>query len=279
MKDHVIEVEIDNLRVSPFQPRRHFAKEDLEELVASIQSVGLIHPPVVREIKAADKVLYYELIAGERRWRACQMAGFQTIPILVKATTDALAAKATLIENVQRVDLDPVELALAYKRLIDVFGMTQEDVAKQVGKKRSTISNYLRLLTLSDEMKQALSEKAMTMGHAKALLSLDSPEMKDKLHNLIKDKKLTVRQAEKESASLTKKKKPVTAPKKKVDPHIAEFVQLLEDRLNTKVEITTQGKQGKVAIHFYSQEDLEQLVAQLAQSRQPKTVGSMTTYM
>jgi ParB family transcriptional regulator, chromosome partitioning protein len=269
VSDVIKEIEIDQLRVSPFQPRRVFSDEELEELSSSIQSVGLIHPPVVREVKAGEKILYYELIAGERRWRALKRAGFEKIPVIIRTSSDEMAAKATLIENIQRVDLDPMEMALAYKRLLDVFRMTQEEVAEKVGKKRSTVANYLRLLTLPDPIKEDLSAKNITMGHAKAILSLESPELKESLHQLILDKKLNVRDAEKESTRLSKKKrKPV---EKKNNDH-ASHLKLLEERLQevyqTKVEIQSNGKKGgKVSIQFYSNEDLQQLVLRLENTR------------
>lgn len=130
-EDTLLEVNIEDIRVSPFQPRRTFLEEDLKELVLSIKAVGLIHPPVVREIRNGDKVLYYELIAGERRWRALQLAGYKTVPVVLKQVlADDMAAEATLIENIQRVNLNPLEMAEAFRRLIVVFGLTQDKVAK-----------------------------------------------------------------------------------------------------------------------------------------------------
>jgi ParB family transcriptional regulator, chromosome partitioning protein len=269
VSEEIIEIEIEKLRVSPFQPRRIFSDEELEELASSIQSVGLIHPPVVREIKAGQKTLYYELIAGERRWRALKRAGFKKIPVLVKVSSDEMAAKATLIENIQRVDLDPMEMAEAYKRLLDVFRMTQEEVAEKVGKKRSTVANYLRLLTLPTAIKDDLSTKKITMGHAKAILSLDSSELKESLHQLILDKKLNVRDAEKESTRLSKKKKKAPIKKKGKDlSHLKLLEEKLQEVYQTKVEIVPSGnKGGKVIFQFYSHEDLEQLTSRLQSTR------------
>lgn len=134
-EDTLLEVNIEDIRVSPFQPRRTFLEEDLKELVLSIKTVGLIHPPVVREIRNGDKVLYYELIAGERRWRALQLAGYKTVPVVLKQVlADDMAAEATLIENIQRVNLNPLEMAEAFRRLIVVFGLTQDKVAKKLGR-------------------------------------------------------------------------------------------------------------------------------------------------
>lgn len=169
--DTIIEVDIDQIRVSPFQPRKVFTDEELNDLIVSIQSVGLIHPPVVREIRSGDRVLYYELIAGERRWRALQKAGYTSIAVVVADLPDDIAAEATLIENIQRVDLNPMEMAEAFKRLIDVFGLTQDKVAMKVGKKRSTVANYLRLLSLPEAIRSQIYLGKVTLGHAKVILS------------------------------------------------------------------------------------------------------------
>lgn len=244
--------------MSPFQPRREFSSQELDELAASIVAVGLIHPPVCRAVKSGDKVLYYELIAGERRWRACKRAGLEKIKVLVRDTNDLEAAKQTLIENVQRVDLDPLEMAQAFKKLIDTFRMTQEEVADKVGKKRSTVANYLRLLTLPDEVKRTLSSKEISMGHAKAILSLESEELQGKLHEMIQNSKLTVRQAEASSVQLAKRKKKA----KERDPHIVEIESELEEKLKRKVEIQHHEKgSGTISLHYYSLDDLEQLLS------------------
>lgn len=257
--DEICEVEWSAIKVSPFQPRREFANDELLELVASIKAVGLIHPPVVRAIKSNEKVLYYELIAGERRWRAAKLAGLTKVKVLLRDSTDQEAAKQTLIENVQRVDLDPLEMALAFKKLIDTFRMTQEEVADKVGKKRSTVANYLRLLQLPEEVKKTLSSKKISMGHAKAILSLDSEEMQSKLHDLITQNALTVRQAEATSIQLAKRKRK-KAPN--CDPHILQIEEELEDKLKRKVKIQhhPQGS-GTVTLHYYSLEDLEALIS------------------
>jgi ParB family chromosome partitioning protein len=260
VEEKICEVDWEAIRVSPFQPRRTFSEEELEELAASIRAVGLIHPPVVRTIEGGGKILYYELIAGERRWRAAQKAGLAKIKVIVRASSDEHAAKSTLIENVQRVDLDPIELAHAFKKLIDVFRMTQEEVAEKVGKKRSTVANYLRLLTLADPIKMAVSKGEITMGHAKALLSLESPELRKQLAHLIVEKELTVREAERESRKLTRGKK-ITSQQQ---PDHALFAEELEERLQqylgTKVTIDHNKNGGKILLHYYSLEDLERLL-------------------
>lgn len=260
MDETICEVEWNAIRVSPFQPRRTFSEDELEELASSIRGVGLIHPPVVRKIEGGGKVLYFELIAGERRWRAAQRAGLNKLNVIVRTSTDEQAAKATLIENVQRVDLDPIETAHAFKKLIDVFRMTQEEVADKVGKKRSTVANYLRLLTLSDPIKIAVSKGDISMGHAKALLSINSPELRTKLTDLIIEKQLNVRETEKECRTLERKKKQKPASNKR-DDSLSEFQERLQLQFGTKVEIQPAKKGGKIALHYYSADDLERLLS------------------
>ena len=242
MEEILCEVNLSDIRVSPFQPRRHFSEEELDELAKSIKAVGLIHPPVVRKIMNRDKILYYELIAGERRWRAMQKLKMEKILVLVRISTDLEAAKATLIENLQRVDLDPLDTAHSFKRLIEVFNMTQEEVAEKVGKKRSTVANYLRLLQLPNEIQSSLSSKSLTMGHAKALLSLEDEKLQNQLHNLIVNNHLTVRQAEKESHAINASHKKKKTAKKEL--HLQALEEKLKDHFGTKVTIhaTTQKK-------------------------------------
>lgn len=257
MEETITEVEWERVRVSPFQPRRTFSDEDLEELAASIRAVGLIHPPVVREVMSGNQVLYYELIAGERRWRASKLAGLSKIKVLVRNSTDEHAAKSTLIENVQRVNLDPIEMGEAFKNLMDIFRMTQEEVAEKVGKKRSTVANYLRLLSLPAQIKQSVSSGKLTMGHAKAILSLDSEQLREKLTNLILEKELTVRDAEKQSRKIQREKGKKATPL--ANDHFEEVQENLQQRLGTKVEIDYTKKGGKVIVHFYGLEDLERI--------------------
>lgn len=254
--EEICEIVCDLIRVSPFQPRRIFSDEELDELAASIKTVGLIHPPVVRKIESGGKILYYELIAGERRWRATKRAGFDKITVIVRDANDESAAKATLIENIQRVNLDPLELAAGFKKLITVFRMTQEEVADRVGKKRSTVANYLRLLGLPEAIKGAISKGEITMGHAKAILALEGEELQKKLSDLIVEKSLTVRDAESESRKLVRKKSP-----KEEDSHLEEFREQLEYRYGTKIEILPSRQGGKVVFHYSDAQDLERMFA------------------
>jgi ParB family transcriptional regulator, chromosome partitioning protein len=258
MEETICEVEWDAVRVSPFQPRRTFSEEELEELAASIRTVGLIHPPVVRPVvTSSGKVLYYELIAGERRWRAIQKAGFRTLKVIIRTSNDAQAAQSTLIENVQRVNLDPIELADAFKKLIEVFRMSQEEVAEKVGKKRSTVANYLRLLTLPEKIKHSISSGEISMGHAKAILSLGSPIEQLHLSEHILANKMNVREAERESRKLQNGQKRAST---KRDIHVEELEEKLQRSLGTQVQIDHTKKGGRITLHYCSMDDLERLL-------------------
>lgn len=260
MEDNICVVSIDQIRVSPFQPRRLFSEEEIDELANSIKEVGIIQPPVVRKIMKQGEVLYYELIAGERRLRASKRANLASIGVIVREITDEKAAKTTLIENVQRVDLNPIETALALKRLMDVFQMTQEEVAERVGKKRSTVANYLRLLALPDKIQESLMLGEISMGHAKAILSLTNDELKRKLHKLIVESQITVRDAEKQSLKIAREAKQKKGDK---DLHAQDLAERLGSHLSTKVEITSirkGSKGGKVIIHYYHLDDLDRLI-------------------
>jgi ParB-like partition proteins len=261
-EDTLLEVNIDDIRVSPFQPRRIFLEEDLKELILSIKAVGLIHPPVVREIRNGDKVLYYELIAGERRWRALQSAGYKTIPVVLKQVlADDLAAEATLIENIQRVNLNPLEMAEAFRRLIVVFGLTQDKVAKKVGKKRSTVANYLRLFSLSNEIQEKINSGELTLGHAKVILSLEDESLRQILSEKIISSKLAVREAEIEAKRLLKGKE--DSSKKEASLQKSSCLVSYQERLATTfgypVTVRPQGKRICVSFFVEGEEALESL--------------------
>ncbi|WP_213318794.1 ParB/RepB/Spo0J family partition protein [Chlamydiifrater volucris] len=267
-EDRVVEVSIESIRVSPFQPRKHFSEEELGELAQSLRSVGLIQPPVVREIKSGGKVLYYELIAGERRWRASALAGFTTIPVLVRASKDQVAAEATLIENLQRVNLNPMEMAEAFKKLIDVFGLTQDQVAKKVGKKRSTVANYLRLLTLGDCIKQYIREGSLSLGHAKVVLMLEDLPLRKELVQAIVKEGLAVREAE-----ILAKKMLKSGESARVSAFVGEDIVLrnipeeqitsatekLSSVFSSKVTVRSKGGRGVISIHFENEKQFTEL--------------------
>lgn len=249
-------IPVNLVRASPFQPRVDFDDEEIDALASSLKEVGLIHPIVVRKIEMKGELLYYELISGERRLRAAKSAGFKTIEAKVLMLSDSASAKLALIENVQRVDLNPLEIAISLKKLMDIFSMSQEEVAQKVGKKRSTVANYLRLLSLPKDIQEGITSGKITMGHAKAILSLPEEESKEKLYALIEDEKMTVREAERESQRLVLQKK--ESPK--LD-EVKSLQRAIEEHFQTKVELafSKDKKRGRIVLHFYSLDDLERL--------------------
>ena len=249
------EVPLDLIDVNPAQPRRKFAPEALEELAQSIQAVGLIHPPTV--LRKEDG--RFELIAGERRCRAAKMAGFFTIPVLVRKEYGDTSEEA-LIENVQRVDLNPMEVAHALKDLETRLGLNQEQLADRIGKKRSTVANYLRLLSLPESIATSVSSHIISMGHAKVILSLDTLRQQLLLHEIILRDQLTVRQAERVAAKM---KAPVAMPQAKPrrsDENVTALSSALQSHLGTKVSIDDRGQKGKIVIDYYSLDDLDRVL-------------------
>lgn len=262
-KEEIIEIELDRIVTSPYQPRRQFSEEELEDLAASIAAIGIIQPPIVRPCK--DSNSKFELIAGERRWRAAKLAGLTRIPVLVRLQENPQTAQAALIENIQRVDLNPIDIARALKTLIDQFGFNQEELAKRIGKKRSTVANYLRLLGLPSHLQQSVSSGHITMGHAKAILSLVSPEDQNLLHELILRDNLPVRAAEEAANKLSTKPNKATSrgriPLK--DPNLGLLARQFEEKLGTKVHLRGKGRKGQIIINYYSFDDLERVMNML----------------
>ncbi len=251
----IIEVELDKIIPNEYQPRKVFNDDKLRELSASIKEQGVIQPVIVHRAGAG-----YQLIAGERRWRASRLAGLKTIPALIKEATKRELLEMALIENIQREDLNPLEAAEAYKRLQDEFKLTQEDLAKRVGKERSTVTNFLRLLGLPKEIKQELATGALTMGHAKALLSLE--RVRDQMHAalMIVKKGLSVREAEALSSRL---KNPPREKKARLSHELKSIEEKLSKTLGTKVIITTKSKGGRIVVEYYSAEELERIVEKI----------------
>lgn len=244
---------IEEIRPNRSQPRKTFTSEKLEELAASIREKGIIQPLVVR--KKSD---HYELIAGERRWRAAQKAGLREVPVVIQDVSDATALEMALIENIQREDLNAVEEAEAYQALLDNFALSQEELAKRVGKERSTVANSLRLLRLPAEIKRDVAEDRLSMGHARALLALDSPDQMKTGRDEIVKKQMTVRQAE----LLVKALKSNRAPKaaKKPDPELADIVEQLKRHFQAKVALRQAGRGGRIEISFTSAEELTRII-------------------
>lgn len=263
LSTEALEVDISKISVNPFQPRKQFSDQELQELSESIRAVGLIHPPVVRKCPGEDR---YELIAGERRLRACQRLGWDQILVVVRASTVCQSAQAALIENVQRIDLNPLEIAESLKSLLSEFGFSQEQLAERVGKKRSTVANYLRLLSLPESIQQSLRNSAISMGHAKVLLSVNSSEKQQLLHELVLRDGLTVRELEKrvKKATPTRKRNAPQHPPR--DVYLEQLEEVVTQTLGTKVSIQSAAKEkqkGSIAIDYYSLDDLERILALL----------------
>lgn len=237
------------------QPRKNFDEDALLELSDSIKQFGVLQPLLVRKRKD-----YYEIIAGERRWRAAKIAGVKEVPVIVKEYTDQEILEIGLIENIQRENLNPIEEAIAFKRLLEEFNLKQDEVAERVSKSRTAVTNSMRLLKLSDKVQQMIIDDMISTGHARALLAIDDPELQYTLANKIFDEKLSVRETEK----LVKEIKNPKKPKEKKAMENAFIYQDLEEKMKgvfgTKVSIASKGKgKGKIEIEYYSDDELEHL--------------------
>jgi ParB family chromosome partitioning protein len=256
-RDDLREVLLSQIQINPYQPRREFKKEELQELADSIKAVGIIHPPLVRMLGDSEK---YELIAGERRFRASQIACLKSIPVLVRKTSYAQSAQAALIENIQRIDLNPLEIAKALKQLMDDFNFSQERLSQQIGKKRSTVANYLRLLTLPMTIQTSIWQGAISMGHAKAILALESEDKQKLLHDLILRDTLNVREAEQAAARINQKAKKQQLSYVTRDFYLEQLAEKIQQNLGTKVVIQGKGKKGRISIDYYNLDDLDRLL-------------------
>ncbi len=253
------EVPIESVSPNPDQPRTNFKREALEELAASIQKDGLLQPILVRPIG----VKKYQIIAGERRWQACKLVGLKTVPVRIKEADDDLALELALVENVQRADLNPIEEAYGYRRMMERRNLTQSEVAQAMSKGRSTVANALRLLELPEEAQQLLFEEKITAGHARAILSIPSKEGRQKLANKLVQEKLTVREAE-AIARLFSNKRDENRPSKEPLPKTYKTVaKALRDVLNTNVKVKSSQGKNKIEIEFKDEEDLERLFEEL----------------
>ncbi|MBA3721597.1 MAG: ParB/RepB/Spo0J family partition protein [Parachlamydiaceae bacterium] len=256
-KEELREVEIAKISVNPYQPRRHFDQEDLQELADSIKAVGLLHPPLVRPIPHSDE---FELISGERRFRAASLAGMKTLSVIVRHTSSSLSAQAALIENIQRVDLNPLEVAKAMRSLIIEFSLSQDEMALRVGKKRSTVTNYLRLLTLPIHIQEAVSQNKISMGHAKAILGLEGCHKQMLLFELILRDDLSVRDAEAAAVRIGEKARKQTLNFATRDFYLEQLAEKIQEKLGTKVVIQGKGKKGRISINYYNLDDLDRLL-------------------
>ena len=257
------ELLIDEISPNRFQPRKYFDDDKLEELVTSIRDNGVLQPIVVQKVEAG-----YELVVGERRWRASKKAGLKKIPAVIREVTDAQALELAIIENIHRQDLNPIEEADAYARLADEFALTQEMIAKKVGKSRTAVTNTLRLLKLSRNIKEDLISGKISMGHARALLGLDNAGQREALRKEIFKQDLTVRQTESRVSRLKQSvsKKPVSLVSKK-NIFIKDLEKEFERRLGTKVDIKPAKKGGKLVVTYYSDDDLDRIKDLIGQNK------------
>ncbi len=257
------DIPVDQILPSPHQPRKDFDPEGMADLVRSIKKRGLIQPILVREGNGG-----FELIAGERRWRAAKQAGIINVPAIVRNVSDQDSLEMALIENLQREDLNPLDSADAYERLIKEFHLTQEEISLSVGKQRSTITNILRLLSLPAELKLYVKQNKLTMGHAKAVLSLNKKPQQISLGRKIIKKDLSVRQAE-ELARRMNTGHQKTAPSTKAkEVHLTAIEDELKRCLGTKVKILDWKEKGKIVIEYYSKKERERLISMLRGSVQ-----------
>lgn len=256
-EDTIWHIPLSEIVPNPHQPRKHFSHQDLEDLVNSIKKHGVMQPITVTEKNSGG----YELIAGERRFRASEIAEQATIPAIVRKATEQEKLELALIENIQRQELNPIEEAFAYTRLIQEFGLTQKDVADQVGKSRPLVANTIRLLDLPENIQKALVDGTISTGKARALLSLKSEEEQQELFQSMIGEGVTVRDVERAVAS---KRPPSRKGSVRRDPNILAQEQLIEDRLGTKVRIAQKGEKGSITIEYYSKEELKRLISELS---------------
>lgn len=258
----IVEVPIDRIQPNPYQARRSFDDERLAELAESIKGHGILQPLLVRRRGEG-----FELAAGERRWRAARLAGLTTVPVVVKEMGDEEIARIGLVENLQREDLNPMEEARAYKRLIDEFGVTQDDLAETLGKSRPAITNTLRLLNLPDEIQGHVSRGTISMGHARALLALEDAQLQVQVCNEIIAKGISVRQTEELVRKLTTRKAGLASGRpraqQRLDPDLENIRERIEQALGTRVLIRPGRKKGRIEIEYYSDEDLQRILEAL----------------
>lgn len=253
-------VKISKVEPNREQPRKNFDEDALEELAESIKQFGLLQPILVQ-----DRTSHFEIIAGERRWRAAKKAGLKEIPVIIKNYTDQEIVEISLIENIQREDLNPIEEAQAYKRLLTEFNLKQDEVAERVSKSRTAVTNSMRLLKLCDEVQQMIIQEMISTGHARALISIEDAEQQYALAQKIFDEKLSVRDVEKLVKNLNKPEK-VKAVKTEEGLALIyqDIAEKLKDSLGTKVNITSKGNgAGKIEIEFFSHDDFERLTDKL----------------
>lgn len=255
---NIVEVSIEDIYPNPSQPRTYFDEKALAELAESIKTLGIIQPITLR--KDGDK---FEIISGERRYRASKIAGLETVPAYIRLVNDQELLEMALVENIQREDLDAIEIALTYQRLLEEIGMTQENLSQRVGKERSSITNSIRLLRLSPEVQDAIRSGEISAGHGRAILSQEDPQKQKELFQKIVAHKLSVRQAEEESSRMKNASPTEKRTKSPIPNHFKKAEKNLSDILNSKVEIkaAANGKKGKIVLDFKNEDELENILS------------------
>ena len=258
-KDGTLMVKLSKVEPNREQPRKNFDEDSLQELAESLKQFGMLQPILVQ-----NRGDYYEIIAGERRWRAAKIAGLKEVPVIVRELTDQEIVEISLIENIQREDLTPIEEAQAYKRLLTEFHLKQDEVAERVSKSRTAVTNSMRLLKLCDEVQKMVVDDMISTGHARALISIEDPEEQYLIAQKIFDEKLSVREVEKLVKDLHKPPKPPKEENKTLQAIYQEISERLKQSLSTKVSVSAkQNGAGKIEIEFYNHEDLERLLERI----------------
>lgn len=255
-KDGVVNVKISKVEPNREQPRKNFDEDALQELAESIKQFGVLQPILVQE-----RDDYYEIIAGERRWRAANIAGLKEVPVIIRNLTEQEIVEIALIENIQREDLNPIEEAQAYKRLLTEFNLKQDEVAERVSKSRTAVTNSMRLLKLSDDVQQMVIDEMISTGHARALLAIEDPEQQYILAQKVFDEKLSVRDIEKLVKNLGKTKVQKKSKEKQLSAIYQEIEETLKGKFSTKVSIVAkENGAGKIEVEFFSHEELDRLM-------------------
>ncbi len=258
---NVVELEVDSIEVNPFQPRSNFNDDALEELASSIRELGIIQPITVRKL-GFNK---FQLVSGERRFRASKMVGLETIPAYIRIANDQESLEMALVENIQRQDLDPIEIALSYQRLIDEVKVTQEKLSDRVGKKRSTIANYLRLLKLDPIIQTGMRDNFISMGHGRALINIEKKKDQLAIYEKVVSERLSVRETEHlvknfkqpKSETLTQVKSP---NKEELPTYVTKGIAAMKEHLSAKVDVNTSARgKGKIVIPFHSKEEFQRI--------------------
>jgi ParB family chromosome partitioning protein len=254
----IVELDITSIEVNPFQPRTNFSEESLQELASSIRELGIIQPITVRKLEF-DK---YQLVSGERRFRASKLVGLETIPAYIRIANDQESLEMALVENIQRQDLDPIEIALSYQRLIDEINLTQEQMSERVGKKRSTITNYLRLLKLDPIIQTGMRDGFISMGHGRALITIEDQSAQLDIYEVVLSKKLSVRDTEElvRQYNSPKTKEGATKAEEDVPKHVKKGIKDFSEYFGHKIDVkVSKNGKGKIIIPFHSEEDFNRI--------------------